>query len=266
MRTKNMMMTFCLVLLSWTAVQADTCDTVRGTEPGVMSSFWCTQEWIDFFWDAYDFDKGDWDDGFGWEAACDLRRPLARTFQAIQLVNYASPNEPTNTGDFSGNFLRWAGNYTIREFDELDGRCGDGSARAYTRWGVIIDNYTRLYIPFFYDENVVERAGTLVHEARHADWCGHNGNDGSNPCSARSSSCDEKYMDGCSGFGSPSGRGADGYQILWLWWYAFEADSQHSNSTMKAFARDEANRILNTMLDVDPCFNITSNGDKINTC
>jgi hypothetical protein len=91
MRTKNILMTLCLLLMSWTAVQADTCDTVRGTEPGVMSSFWCTQEWIDFFWDAYDFDKGDWDDGFGWEAACDLRRPLARTFQAIQLVNYASP-------------------------------------------------------------------------------------------------------------------------------------------------------------------------------
>lgn len=265
MRTKSLIMLCCFLLLGWSNASA-ACDTVRGTEPAVMSSFWCSQEWIDFYWDAYDFDKGDWDDGFGWEAACDLRRPLARTFQGIELVNYSSPDDATTTDDFSGNFLRWAGNYTIREYDELDARCGDGSKRAYTQWGVFVDNYTEFYIPFFYDENVVERAGTLVHESRHADWCGHNGNDGSNPCSAMSSSCDEKYKDGCGGFGSPSGRGADGYQILWLWWYAFEADSQHSNATMKAFARDEANRILNTMLDVDPCFNITSNGDKINTC
>ena len=257
---------FCLLILAAAAISGDTCDTVRANETSVMSSFWCTQVWIDFYWDAYDFDKGDWDDGFGWEAACDRRRPLARTFQAIQLVNYASPNEAIATNDFSGNFLRWAGNYTIREFDELDARCGSGSKRAYTQWGVIIDNYTELYIPFFYDENVVERAGTLVHEARHADWCGHNGNDGSNRCSAMSASCDEAYMDGCGGIGSPSGRGAAGYQILWLWWYAFEADAQHSNSTMKAFARDEANRILNTMLDVNPCFNITANGAKVNTC
>src|SRR5215216_3148597 len=111
-------------------------------------------------------------------------------------------------------------------------------------------------LPFFYNENVVERAATILHEARHADWCGHNGNDGSNKCPAASDSCDEEYLDGCSGIGSPSGRGADGYQVLWLWWYAFEADAIHSSSTMKAWARDEANRILNTMLDVNPCFNI----------
>lgn len=266
MRTKRTVVLCCLLFLCSGPSFADTCDTVRGTEPAVMSSFWCTQEWIDFYWDAYDFDKDDWDDGFGWEAACDLRRPLARTFQAIELVNYASPNEAIATDDFSGNFLRWAGNYTVREFDELDARCGDDETRAHTEWGPIIDNYTELYLPFFYNENVVQRAGTLVHESRHADWCGHNGNDDANACRAMSNSCDEKYKDGCTGIGSPSGRGANGYQILWLWWYAFEADSQHSNVTMKDFARDEANRILNTMLDANPCFNITSNGDKINTC
>ncbi|WP_437834464.1 hypothetical protein [Sorangium sp. So ce1153] len=264
--TTSAVLASCLLLGLASEARADTCDTVRGTDPGVMQSFWCTQPWIDFYWDAYDFDKGDWDDGFGWEAACDRRRPLARTFQAIQLVNYASPNEALQTNDFSGNILRWGGNYTIREFDELNGRCGDGTARASTTWGVFIDNYTNLYIPFFYNENVVERAGTLLHEARHADWCGHSGNDGSNKCPAKSESCDERYTDGCSGVGSPSGKGANGYQVLWLWWYAYEADAQHSSSTMKAFARDEANRILNTMFDVDPCFNITSNGSKITTC
>ncbi len=35
---------------------------------------------------------------------------------------YASPNEALQTNDFNGNILRWGGNYTIREFDELDAR------------------------------------------------------------------------------------------------------------------------------------------------
>jgi hypothetical protein len=245
---------------------ASACDTLLDPEPAVMFNFWCSQDWIDFYWDAYDFDKGDWDNGFGWEAACDLRRPLARTFQAVELVNYAGPNDATSTDDFSGDFLHWAGNYTIREYDELDGRCGsDPKLRAYTTWGTI-DDTTEFYIPFFYKENVVQRAGTLVHESRHSGWCGHNGNDGSNVCPAKSKSCDEKLNDGCSGFGSPSGKGADGFQVMWLWWYAFEADAQHSNSTMKDFARDEANRILDTMFDVNPCFHITSSGAKITTC
>lgn len=63
-----------------------------------------SQAWTDFYWDAYDFDKGDWDNGFGWESDCDLRRPLARTFQAIELVNYAAPVDATTTDDFSGDF------------------------------------------------------------------------------------------------------------------------------------------------------------------
>jgi hypothetical protein len=262
MRIKRVAILCCC--LAFGSRLASACDTLRSTEPAVMFNFWCSQNWIDFFWDAYDFDKSDWT-GFGWEAACDLRRPLARTFQAIELVNFSSPVDPLVTDDFSGNFLHWAGNYTMRELDELDARCGDGTLRAYTTWGSI-DDTTELYIPFFYKENVVQRAGTLVHESRHGAWCGHNGNDGSNACPAMSNSCDEKLNDGCSGFGSPSGKGADGFQLLWLWWYAVEADAQHSNSTMKDFARDEANRILDTMFDVDPCFHITSNGAKVTTC
>ena len=43
----------------------------------------CNQPFIHWAWNAFDFDKGDWDDGFGWEAACDITKPLARTFNAI---------------------------------------------------------------------------------------------------------------------------------------------------------------------------------------
>jgi hypothetical protein len=258
---------FCaaLAVLNWTPqARADTCTAVMVNEPRVGG--WCFQTWVNYFWDAYDFDKGDWDDGFGWSNACDLRRPLARTFNAIYVLNYADGPAGKSRNDYSGSILHWGGNYSMREIDELDARCGDGSKRASTRWGILIDNYTRLYLPFFYNENVVERAGTILHEARHADWCGHNGNDGSNNCPSGSGSCDESFESGCSGIGSPSGRGATGYQAVWLWWFTVDADSITGTSTRKAFARDEANRIFNTMFDVNPCINITSSGGVIDTC
>ena len=268
MRTLTTFMMLGLVLAIGAPARADTCSANMVTEPGIAFSFWCQQPWVDFYWDAYDFDKDDWDGGFGWDqGACDLKRPLGRTFNAIEVLNYAGKIDATSTGDFSGNILHWAGNYTIREFDELDARCGSSpTVRAYTVWGPIVDNYTELYLPFFYNENVVERAATLLHESRHADWCGHSGNDGSNACPAHSESCDEDYYDGCSGFASPSGRGATGYQALWLWWYTVDTDATHGTTTLRNFARDEANRIFDTMFDNDPCFNITNTGAKIIGC
>ena len=243
--------------------RAETCTAVMTNEPRVGG--WCWQGWVNFFWNAYDFDKGDWDQGFGFSNACNLRRPLGRTLNGIYVLNYADGPGGKSTSDFSGSILHWGGNYSMREIDELDARCGT-SKRATTRWGPIIDNYTELYLPFFYNENVVERAATILHEARHADWCGHNGNDGSNKCPSRSNSCDESFDDGCGGFASPSGRGAVGYQALWLWWFTVDADSITGTSTRKTFARDEANRIFDTMFDVDPCINITSSGAVIDTC
>jgi hypothetical protein len=244
-------------------VNAATCSANFVTEPVVGG--WCTQNWVDYFWDAYDFDSGDWDQGFGYPNACDRTRALGRTFNAIYVLNYADGPGGKSRSDFSGSILHWGGNFSMREMDELDARCGDGTKRAYTTWGVG-DNYTELYLPFFYNENVVERAATILHESRHADWCGHSGNDGSNKCSAGSDSCDESFDDGCSGFASPSGRGATGYQALWLWWFTVDADSITGTSTRKAFARDEANRIFNTMFDINPCINITSSGGVIDTC
>ena len=264
----RILLTFLAALLTLPATfslaRADSCSASFVSEPRVGG--WCFQGWVDYFWDAYDFDKGDWDDGFGFDNACSTGQPLGRTFNAIYVLNYADGPAGKSRGDFSGSILHWGGNYSMREIDELDARCGDGSKRAHTQWGTIIDNYTQLYLPFFYNENVVERAGTILHEARHADWCGHNGNDGSNNCPSGSDSCDESFENGCSGIGSPSGRGATGYQAVWLWWFTVDADSITGTATRKAFARDEANRIFDTMFDVDPCINITSSGAAIDTC
>ena len=158
----------------------------------------------------------------------------------------------------------------MREIDELDAMCTGGrTSRAYTAYGPIIDNYTELYMPFFYNENVLQKAGTLMHEARHADWCGHSGNSWlqlvGKGCISGSTSCDKSFEDGCSGVGSPSGKGANGVQALWLWWFTFDADNFHGTNPLRDMARDEANRILDTMFDEAPCFNITRNGAKVVT-
>jgi len=223
------------------------------------TSNWCWQGWVDYYWNAYAFSKSNVLNE-GWHDPCNVNLPLGRFFNAIDLVNYAAPDFAVNLDDFGGSFLRWAGNYTIREIDELKRGCFGSSStiRATTDWGPIIDEKTTFWHPAF-EENVIERASTLVHEARHASWCGHNGGG----CVA-GASCDDSWLDGCSFPGS--GRGANGYQVLWLWWYAVGAQPALTNARMRAFAIDHANTKLDRSFDDDPCFRLDSNGNRVSTC
>lgn len=197
----------------------------------------CWQAFIDWAWDAYDFDKGDWDDGFGWHDACNIQRPLARTFNAIWCLEYSSP-DPSNES-FDMPILWWGGRYARDQIDELDARCGDGTAFASTRTGGwFVDEWTRLFLDFFYTEGVPERAGTLVHEARHADaGKSHDGN-GQDPDWAHS--------------------GANVFQIAWLAWFINQC--QNTSPAMKTRARQDANSRLATRFVTDPGFRIDANG------
>jgi len=196
-----------------------------------LSSTACRQDMINYFWNGYDFDKDDWDNGFGYEAACDINKPLARTFNALVALHYSAPSPATSSSDYSGNILRWGGNYAMNNIDELDGRCGDGSARATTRTGgLFVDEWTQLYMPFFYSENVIQRAGTILHESRHAGGKGHNGG---SSC-PRGSSCDSNW----------SYSGGNQYQALWLWW--FRVEGRGWTSAMSQQAKDEANYVIST--------------------
>lgn len=197
----------------------------------------CWQAFIDWAWDAYDFDKSDWDDGFGWHAACDIRLPLARTFNAIFCLEYSSP-DPSNES-FSMPILWWGGRYARSHIDELDARCGDGTAFAATRTGgLFVDEWTRLYLGFFYNEDVPERASTLIHEARHADaGKGHDRN-GRDP--------DWAY------------NGANRFQIAWLAWFINQGEN--TSLALKTRARQAANFRLATRFATDPGFRLDPNG------
>lgn len=206
------------------------------------SGWRCQQAFIDFWWRGYDFNKDDWDQGFGFEAVCDLERPLARTFNGLYALHFAARDYPTNTGDFNGSILRWGGNYAYHEIDELDARCATGTndtAYANTKSGLIIDNYTELSLKFFYELWPAERAGTIVHESRHAAGVGHN----ATKC-GRGASCDSSF----------SYEGANRWQVLWLWWYYVDAGSYTWQNKERARAR--ANLILSQAFETDPGFRI----------
>lgn len=191
----------------------------------------CWQPFIDWAWNAFDFDQGDWDDGFGYDAVCDRTQPLCRAMSGIWCLTYSSPHFPRESYD--SNILEWACRFARNHIDELDARCGSGGAFAQTQWGAFADDWTRLFLPFFYSQGVSRRAGTLIHEARHADGKGH----------------DSGNNDSSWGY-----NGAWRWHVCWLAWFAFEG--LHTSAAMRTQATQRANNIINNNFDTHPGFNV----------
>jgi hypothetical protein len=192
----------------------------------------CNQPFIDWAWDAFDFDKEDWDEGFGWDSACDITQPLARTFSGIWCLTYSAADYGNESYD--ADILHWGCRYARTHIDELDGRCGDGSAYARTHsGGLFVDEWTRLFLGFFYAIPVPDRAATLVHESRHAGGSHHDS--GTNDSSW-------EY------------NGAWRWHVCWLAWFAF-AGTRTTNA-MKTLARQRANVILASNFAKPPGFTV----------
>lgn len=203
----------------------------------------CWQEFIDWAWDAHDFDKGDWDDGFGYDDVCNTDLPLARTLNAIWLLNYSADDYWNE--QWSNNILHWARRYVRNEVDELDARCGDGSAVATSFSGFFVDDRIELYLGFFYGPTVASRAGTLVHECRHQGGKSHNAN----------FPAGSVFGAGRSGADSSWGyQGAWMYDALYLWW--FYADGRRTTTAMRQSARQRANLIIDNAFATHPGFTI----------
>lgn len=220
----------------------------------------CQQVFINDMWSRFHFDHDDWDQGFGFEDACNDTLPLKRTFNALQLLAYGVTATPTCSTS-SSNVGLWGYCWAGSNIDELDGRCGD-SPRAKTAIGPVIDNHTELFMPFFFDETVVQRAGTIFHEARHANgWCVH-----TNSCADGTGSCDPNFWSGCVGVGSSSGVGANGYTVLYMNWFATTARAGWINAAIRADAVAEGNHYLTSRFGTDPCFRMNSGGGTFNVC
>jgi hypothetical protein len=137
---------------------------------------------------------------------------------------------------YSMPIINWAGRYARSNIDELDGSCGT-DAYATTKWGPIIDNYTALKMPFFFQSSVAMRAGTIIHEARHASWKSH----------------DDDPNDSSWGF-----NGAWRYHVCWIAWFLNQCTN--SSQAMKDSARQRANQILDNNFTTDPGFRLSPQG------
>ncbi len=207
--------------------------------------FICRQDMIDFFWNGYGFsgNKDYWDDGFGWHDCCNTDKPLARTFNALYLLNYSA--EDYMNEDWNSPILNWGCRYARNQLDDLRSKCGDGSANATSFSGACQDNRVELYLGFFYNKDVPTRAGTLLHEARHQGGKGHNA----------------KFPTG-----SIYGAGKDGadsnwqyegawmYDALYLWW--FYAAGTYTTSAMKDLARQRGNVVIDNAFATHPGYSI----------
>ena len=190
----------------------------------------CNQPFVNWAWDVFDFDWGDWDHGFGAEDPCNINLPLARTLNAIYCLTYSA--EDYRNESYDADILHWGGRFARSHIDELDACCGDGSKVAATAWGVW-DNYTDLYLVYFYQRSVPERAGTLIHESRHADGKGH----------------DKGNLDSSWEY-----NGAWRWQVCWLSWFA--ATGVRTSAAMRTIARQRANTILATWFVKPPGFTV----------
>lgn len=209
-------------------------------------AFICNDKYIHYFWNTYGFsgNKDYWDDGFGWEECCNTNQPLARTFNACYLLTYSAEDYLNDRWDAPQNILQWGRRFVRENIDDLQSKCGDGSAWAWTTWGPFVNDRTELYLGFFYSESVVERAATLVHEARHASGRSHNANfpPGSVFGSGNQADSDWNY------------QGAWTFDVGYLWW--FYAAGARTTSAMKERARQRGNLIIDNAFATHPGFSI----------
>jgi hypothetical protein len=191
----------------------------------------CDQSFIDWAWDAHDFDEGDWDDGFGFDSVCDMNLPLGRALAGVWCLNYSADDYMNE--DYSSDILHWGCRYVRENIDELDARCGDGNTIATTRTGGTgVDEWTQLFLLFF-EQGVSLRAGTLVHESRHAGGNSH----------------DDENNDSSWEY-----NGAWRWQVCWLAWFAFAG--QRTSAALKTIARQRANTIIDSNFTTHPGFSV----------
>jgi hypothetical protein len=220
----------------------------------------CGQWLINDAWKRFHMNKDAWQP-YGYGFPCSSVFPLARTFNAVFVLNYAGT--PTPNCDFSGsNPLPYASCYASKHIGDLEVACvGDSIATTY--YGSLeLDPRTALRKRFFYEEYVSLRAATLFHEARHAQgWCVH-----TDSCPAGAGACDPSWETGCTGLFSSSGHGAYAMGIMYEMWFAYAARPEFTNATIRDLEVADANGRLGRNFERDPCFRVASDGTLITTC
>ena len=190
----------------------------------------CWQAFVDWCWNTHSFNYDSWHNGFGYDDCCNSDLPLSRTFAAFWLLNYSA--DDYNNDDYSNNMLHWGRHYVRDQMHDVTARCGDGTANATTFTGGS-NSRVELYLPFFYQRDVVGRAATLVHESRHFGGKSHDANFPS--WSA--------FPVGKSGADSSwDYQGAWMFDVLYLWW--FYAAGARTTAALQQSAKQRGNFLL----------------------
>lgn len=216
----------------------------NATGDNFYGQFICKEQYIDYFWNTYGFsgNKNYWDDGFGWEDACNTNMPLARTFNACYLLTYSAQDYGNDS--WNAPILNWARRYVRNNIDDLRSKCGSGSAIATSFSGVFVNDRVELYLGFFYASDVPSRAGTLLHEARHQGGKSHNANFPPGSVFGTGDQADSSW-----GY-----EGAWMYDALYMWW--FFAAGARTTSAMRERARQRGNLIIDNAFARHPGYSI----------
>ncbi len=211
-------------------------DTTRSSDQSYRQ-YICNQTVISRYWSAFGMEKTYWDDGMGYYDVCNVTQPLARTLNSIWVLENSKNNA------FGSNMLNNAYSFAADRTNHLRAKCGDGSANANHEGAGLFDwmagyngnGTTNIFWPAIYGLNVVARAGTILHEARHRD----KGHDAEKDCPDKGS-CDSSW-----GF-----NGANTYKALYLWWYGYYASN--TTSTLKTMALDDAQYVIDHRFKTNP--------------
>lgn len=158
------------------------------------------------------------------------------------LLNYSASDYWNE--QWSNDMLHWARRYVRNQIDDLRSKCGDGSDIARTWSGFWVNDKVELYMGFFYNRDVVERAGVLVHESRHEGGKSHNARFPSGSIYGTGDQADSSWKY----------KGAWMYHALYLWW--FYAAGTRTTPALRQSARQRGNLIIDNAFATHPGFNI----------
>lgn len=127
----------------------------------IMDAWDCSAGLRNQFWNDFRMAQG-WN-GFGADDPCNIRLPLARTFNSLALLHGTSLiTDPVAFGRLYNAY-----NLVAADVGALTAVCDGGPCYGATFFPGEPYHYVHVSRTFFYDNGVVERTALLVHEARH---------------------------------------------------------------------------------------------------
>ena len=200
-----------------------------------------SQTAVDFYWGRYPFShEKEWTvPGWGYDQAWNMLLPLARAFNALYALTFSRGNAEES---YDLPPLYWGSLWVYSNISKLRPVCDGGPFNAYTT-----DGDVELYLPWFYQTAVPERAAILVHEASHAHGWSHDaffppGSNRANP-PGKGPQADAAW-----------GDSAYSYHASWLADFAQSAIS--TTPAMRARAIFMANDIIDNCFATHPGFSI----------